>query len=273
MAQTPPVLRPTCYDGSMTKSLKLADYIAVVSDFDDTILDNGGVTNGLHERSRFDAIRAVGARQNLVALTELPLELNRVAFLNASVHSVEGAFWWLLVQRGVVLGDAPFDAQHPLVQELVAAKDVSYRKLLETEAKEVPGAHAFFKKLHEQGFAGKLAIASTGQRADILRFLDVHGFNEYFPGEHIIAKEDSEHPKPDPDSFRKAIQSVDISQAEGSRILAFEDDPRGIEAAKALGLYTCAVTTRFTAAQLLDRPIKPDFIAADFNEYIQIFNL
>jgi beta-phosphoglucomutase len=172
-----------------------------------------------------------------------------------------------------VAEDAAFDAQHPLIQELVVAKDVSYRKLLETDAREVPGAHAFFGKLYAHGFAGKLAIASTGQRADILRFLDVHGFNDYFPPEHIIAKEDSTYPKPNPESFRKAIESMGFAVSEAPRILAFEDDPRGIEAAKALGMYTCAVTTRFTAAELLARPVPPDFVAADFNEYIQIFGL
>jgi hypothetical protein len=81
----------------MTRSLELSDYIAVVSDFDDTILDNGQLPGtGLHERSRFDAIQAVGATHEMVALSELPLEMNTVAFLNAPVHSVEGAFWWLL---------------------------------------------------------------------------------------------------------------------------------------------------------------------------------
>ncbi|MGF7228382.1 MAG: HAD family hydrolase [Candidatus Saccharibacteria bacterium] len=258
----------------MTKTLELSDYIAVVSDFDDTILDNGTLAGtGLHERSRLDAIRAIGAERDMPALAELPAELNTVAFVNASVHSVEGAFWWLLVQRGIVRNDTPFDTQHPIIRELVAAKDVSYRHLLETDAREVPGANAFFGKLYAHGFAGKLAIASTGQRADILRFLDVHGFNEYFPPKNIIAKEDSRLPKPDPDSFRRAIESLGISVADAPQILAFEDDPRGIEAAKALGMYTCAVTTRFTAAELLARPVRPDIIAADFNEYLDIFGL
>jgi len=257
------------------RSLELTDYIAVVSDFDDTILDNKATITGqgLHERSRLDAIRAVGAAQNLVSLSEIPAAMNAVAFHHAPVHSVEGAFWWLLTQQGIVAEKAAFDAHHPLIQELVIAKGNSYRTLLESEAREVPGARDFFRKLYTEGFMGKLAIASTGHRADILRFFDTHGFADYFPPEHIFAKEDTRYPKPNPESFQRAIGSMGINLSEASKVLAFEDDPRGIEAAKTLGMYTCAVTTRFSATELLSQPVPPDSIAADFHEYSEIFGL
>jgi HAD superfamily hydrolase (TIGR01509 family) len=257
------------------RSLKTTDYIAAVSDFDDTILDNKPMVpgQGLHARSRLDAIRAVGDARSLIALSELPAAMNAVAIHNAHVHSVEGAFWWLLTQQGIVPEGATFDAHHPLIQELVVAKGRSYRSLLESEAQEIPGAHDFFGKLHVKGFAGKLAIASTGHREDILGFFDTHGFADYFPPEHVIAKEDTQNPKPNPESFQKAIESMGILLSEAPRILAFEDDPRGIEAAKALNMYTCAVTTRFSAADLIAQPVPPDFVARDFNEYIEVFGL
>jgi HAD superfamily hydrolase (TIGR01509 family) len=257
------------------RSLELTDYIAAVSDFDDTILDNKPTASGqgLHERSRLDAIRTVGAARDLAILSETPAEMNAVAFHNASVHSAEGALWWLLMQRGIIEKEATFDVQHPLVQELIVATDISYRALLESEAQEVPGARDFFGKLYSKGFADRLAIASTGRRADILRFFDIHGFSDYFPPEHVFAKEDTQHPKPNPESFRRAIGSMGIRLSEASRVLAFEDDPRGIEAAKTLGMYTCALTTRFSATDLLSQPVPPDFVATDFNEYIEVFGL
>jgi HAD superfamily hydrolase (TIGR01509 family) len=256
------------------RSLELTDYIAVVSDFDDTILDNKAAIpgQGLHQRSRLDAIRAVGKAWNLEALSSLPSHMSAVAFQNAPIHSAEGAFHWLLLQQGVIRKEE-FNPQHPLIQALVAAKASSYRALLATEAQEVRGARNFFRTLHEDGFKDKLAIASTGQRADILEFLKTHGFGDYFSPEHIYASEDTKRPKPDPESFRLAIGSLGIQLSEAPRVLAFEDDPRGIEAAKALGMFVCAVTTRFNEDSLMNLPTPPDIVAADFSEYAKVFGL
>lgn len=256
-------------------SLSISDYVAVVTDFDDTILDNKPNIpgQGLHERSRLDALRAVGRSKGLPALSKLPAEVNAVAFHHAPVHSAEGAFWWLLVQARLVKPTESFDSQHPIIAALIAAKSESYRKLLTIEAAEVPGAQNFFRKLYEQGFAGRLAVASSGHRQDILAFFDTHGFAEYFKAEHIITKEDTQNPKPHPEVFIKAIKSLGVLSAEPPRILAFEDDPRGISAAKAANMFTCAVTTCYSRAELLAQPIKPDVVAADFNEYIDIFHI
>lgn len=257
------------------RSLNLTEFTAVVSDFDDTILSNKSRISGegLHERSRLDAARAVGMRRGELALAGLSDKDNAMAFEKSPVHSAEGAFWWTLTQTGVIEATETFDPHHPLIQELIAAKSLSYINLLETEAQEVPGAKDFFGRLHKKGFDRRLAIASTGHRADILRFFDANGFNSYFLPENVVAKEDTTNPKPDPESFRRAIESMGIPLEHASRVLAFEDDPRGIQAAKALGMHTCALTTRYSAEELLAQPVPPDFVATDFNEYATVFGL
>ncbi|HJQ08419.1 MAG TPA: HAD family phosphatase [Candidatus Saccharimonadales bacterium] len=257
------------------KRLDLTHYIAVISDFDDTILDNKAASNGqgLHERSRLYALRKVGARHNLSSLAAIAPEVNASAFHHTPIYSLEGAFWWLLIQAGIVRANAVFDNSHPLIQELTTAKSVAYRHLLSLEGQEVPGARNFFGILHNGRFANKLGIASAGHKVDILTFLKSHGFSGYFLPEHIIAKEDVTYPKPHAESFQKAVQALGIPADQYHRVLAFEDDPRGIIAAKTLGLFTCAVTTTFTAEYLLSQPIQPDSVAADFNAYTQIFGL
>lgn len=257
------------------RSLELSDYIAAVSDFDDTILDNktNAAGTGLHARSRIDALRVVGVNSNLDVLLGRGVELNPTAFLNASEHTVDGAFWWLLEQCGLVAKGAPVDASHPLIKQLVDAKHVSYREMLKTEASEVPGASRFFGLLHQNGFAGHLAIASTGFRQDILAFFGTHGFDRYFPPEHVVAKEDTTKPKPNPEVFIKALALIGVPVTDAPRTLGFEDDPRGISGLRQLGIFTCALTTRFTEAELMDQPTPPNFVAADFNEYIDAFGL
>lgn len=256
-------------------TVALSDFAAIVTDFDDTILDNKPQVpgEGMHERSRLYAIHTVGVLNGIEALATLPAAVNAVAFHNASVHSLEGALWWVFQQIRLVPQDAACDPTHPLIQQMILAKSESYRKLLATEAQEVPGAHRFFAKAYARGFADMLAIASTGHRADILSFSAAHGFSDFFPPEHIIAKEDTTNPKPDPESFQKAIESLGLSVADTPRVLAFEDDPRGIQAAKRLDMYTCAVTTRFSAGELTSLAVPPDMVARDFNEYVDIFGL
>lgn len=249
---------------------ELSDYIAAISDFDDTILDNA--SKRLHELSRLDALRIVGAQLSLPALSRIPPELNDVAFRYASVHSVEGAFWWLLTQAGIIAPDTPVDPAHAIIRQLTAAKTESYSKLLATKAQEVPGASVFFTKLHAC-VSGRLAIASAGHQHDIQAFLDAHGLAGYFLPHRIIAKEHTTRPKPDPESFQKALASLGLTASDAPRTLAFEDDPRGIQAAHAIGLYTCAVTTRYSREELLAQPVQPDVIAADFHEYSDMFGL
>lgn len=49
--------------------------------------------------------------------------------------------------------------------------------------------------------------------------------------------------------------------------MAFEDDPRGIIAAKKAGMFVCAIATRFTPAQLRERS-EPDVVIEGYRELI-----
>lgn len=135
----------------------------------------------------------------------------------------------------------------------------------------MPGAAHMVRALAAHGFAEHLAIASTAVRRDALISLDVVGVRSLFPDNQIITKEQFTHPKPHPESFQLALQSLQMDPGvTPSQVLAFEDDPRGVMSAKAAGLYTCAITTRYTKQQLAGQPVAPDLIADSFAEFEQL---
>lgn len=256
------------------RQLHVQDYVAVVSDFDDTILDNReGSQGGLHELSRLEALREVGRANGVDYLAKITTQMSIDAIHRAPVHASEGAFWWLLRETGLLPGHGAYDPSHPLIRQLSEATQRYYRQLLVTDARSRPGAQNFFQSLYDHGYAGKLAIASSGHRDDILTFLRSHAFLHLFGDSHVVANEDVSQLKPHPEVYLTALKRLGIPSRQAAQVLAFEDDPRGILAAKLAGLTTCAVTTRFTYEQLRSLAVPPDVVARDFRHYADMLDL
>ena len=245
-----------------------------IFDVDDTLLDNGrpGAGHGLHERSRLVAVHEVGRRHNIKALEEFSVEANFVAFAEASVHTLEGAMWNTLVLTGL-MHTQEIDHDYPLLQEMVSLKNHLHEDILRQEGKALPGAVAFVKAIAANGLADKLAIASTSIRRDIDIFFDMTGLDALFPDERIISKELITLPKPDPQIFNLAFVALGLPEADRSQVCAFEDDPRGIKAARGAGLYTCAITSRYTREVLAALSTAPHFIADSYREFADFFGL
>jgi beta-phosphoglucomutase-like phosphatase (HAD superfamily) len=245
-----------------------------IFDVDDTLLDNnpGIVGKGLHERSRLAAVHKVGEIHDIPALTHFSAQDNLDAFLNAPVHTLEAAVWNVLLMTGIADSDV-INMDHPLLKEIVKRKDDLHALILLQEGEEVPGAVAFVHALAAKGLENKLAIASTAIRRDIDIFLKKTGLEPLFPDTRIKSKESITHPKPNPEVFNLAFNSLDIPEKERNQVCAFEDDPRGIMAAKAAGLYTCAITTRFKRESLASLEIPPDLIADSYQEFANHFGV
>lgn len=246
----------------------------VIFDVDDTLLDNDPERTGhnLHARSRLAAVHEVGRAHGIVALQQLTPEQNRQSFLTAKVHTVEAAVWNALLMTGQVVGDE-IDHDHPLLQEIVGTKNTSHLELLRQHGREVPGAVAFVRALGDAGLRDHLAIASTAVRPDVEIFLDMTGLRDLFPEDRIITKEKTTHHKPHPEAFNLAFNSLQLPDSDRSAVCAFEDDPRGIMAAKAAGLYVCAITTRFDRASLASLETAPDVIADSYVEFANHFGI
>lgn len=249
-----------------------------IFDVDDTLLDNqAGVEHGtIHEQSRFKALLHVAEKYDIASLRTLTHEENLNAFLNAKVHSLPGAVWGVLVEKGIVDTD-DFDPTHPLLNEIVDLKNELHADVLRELGIEVAGAsfcvHALAKRY---SIEKHMAIASSAVRRDINIFLDeLTDLRQYFPDNHIVSLEDIHHGegKPHPTPFNKAFTSLGLDEKDRSNVLAFEDDPRGIKSAKAAGLYVCAITTRFAADHPELLAAQPDMVIESYDDIMKLLKV
>lgn len=245
-----------------------------IFDVDDTLLDNkpGVPGQGLHERSRLAAAHTVGEKHDIPALKELTAIQNLDAFLNAPVHTLEAAVWNILVMTGVADSEV-INPDNQVFKEIVALKNELHKDILREFGTEVPGAISFVQALAQNGLRDKMAIASTAVRQDVDMFLGMTGLDVLFPDERIKTKESITHPKPNPEVFNLAFASLSLDEDDKPNVCAFEDDPRGIMAAKAAGLFVCAITTRFSRKSLSELEIAPNLIADSYEEFGTYFKL
>lgn len=245
-----------------------------IFDVDDTLLDNksGVPDQGLHERSRLAAVHTVGREHGIRALEELTAQQNLEAFLNASVHTLEAAVWNILVMTGTADSEV-INPDDQVFKEIIALKNELHKGILRQFGTEVPGAVNFVRALGQGSLRNKLAIASTAVRQDVKMFLGMMGLDSLFPDERIKTKESITHPKPNPEVFNLAFVSLGLDEKDKRNVCAFEDDPRGIMAAQAAGLYVCAITTRFDRKSLSELEVVPDLIADSYQEFADYFGL
>lgn len=252
--------------------MNISDVRGVIFDVDDTLLNNypPHIPMGLHEHSRLKTAHVIGKRRGITALERFTIEQCFQAFLDAQVHSVHGAIWQMLIMAGQVSGPIQFD--HPLLVEMVNLKEEIHEDALRTHGREVPGATLFIEALaKDHGLADHLAVASTANRRDILLFFDLHDLHRFFPPARIVSREQFTHSKPHPEPFELAFNTLDLSDKTG--VVAFEDDPRGVQSAKDAGLYTCAITTRIKRSEFEKMDTPPDLIAGSYDEFRRHFGM
>lgn len=259
--------------------MKRPDYIAgAIYDIDDTLLDNrptpGDPFNNLHQLARLDAITKFATihGNQYSQLLEVTEQENLECFVLSPVHTVAGAFYTLLKDRGLVAGNV--DPANPLILELIALKDEAYALSLAKYGKPIQGADDFVRDLATQyGIEDTNAIASSAILRDIKAFLDSCNLTYLFPDDHIIDVSRVAHPKPDPEAFDTASRRLTLPDSLRGNIVAFEDDPRGMLSARKAGLFVCGITTRYPREFLEQTEAKPDLIADSYAEFREHFDL
>jgi HAD superfamily hydrolase (TIGR01509 family) len=260
-------------------SLSLGDYDGFIFDADDTLLLSGENiaegSLGLHNLSRKLAAQRIAETYDLEALFELPDTAYASAYHRSPYHTSEGANHQLLVDAGVFEKDREFDPDDTYVKAMTAVKDKEYSGLMVNLAEPVPGSLEFVSKLHQVGFAGALAIATTARLKDIKSFNMAQGFAQYIPPEFIVAIEDTKKPKPEPEAYLTAASFIGVSEDKLHRVGVFEDHPRGIAAARKAGMIVHGLATVYSEKDLMELPIdvRPHYVAKDFNGYLDLFGL
>jgi beta-phosphoglucomutase-like phosphatase (HAD superfamily) len=244
-----------------------------IFDVDDTLLDNSpnGVSGGLHEQSRIVAVKKIGNQYDIPYMANITQQQNIDAFTTAKSHSIEGAVWNIMTHAGLVSGEV--DRNNALLHEVVALKDELHDAVMAAEGIEVTDASWFVKSLSAHGLEGRLAIASSGTRHNIDTFLTkITDLAPYFE-DRIQSRETVTNFKPDPEGFNSAFVSLQLPDEDRAKTLAFEDDPRGVDAAHAAGLFTCAITTRYSREDFEKMATPPQLIAGSFREFAEILGI
>ena len=137
--------------------------------------------------------------------------------------------------------DAPAQpqARDALARMVHALKNSTYAGLVaESGIPLRPGVHALLQAARAQGVA--MGIATTTSHANVAALLGAalgSGWGAWFVA--CVCGEDVQAKKPDPEVYHRALQALPCPPGE---VLAIEDSPAGVQAARAAGL--AVVVTR-----------------------------
>ncbi len=123
------------------------------------------------------------------------------------------------------------------VAQLEHRKELLYREIVRDGGTRIfPGVNELFMGLHRRG--AKLAVASSGPRANVTLLLDVIAARVAV--DVTVVSEDVRAGKPDPEAFLVAAQRLCLPARQCAVI---EDSVHGIEAAKSADMLAIAVLT------------------------------
>jgi len=144
----------------------------------------------------------------------------------------------------------PGDHEH--IAALGERKERLYRKLVRaTGIEPLPGVRPLLEQLQGHGIPS--SIGSSTPRKNITAVLELIGLADKFAA--VTASEDVQRGKPDPEVFLIAARKIDRSPAS---CVVFEDSHAGIEAGRAAGMKTIAVTTTHPRESFSDADLTID---------------
>lgn len=122
-------------------------------------------------------------------------------------------------------------------------KDEVYRTLVQKELKPLDGVVGFLLYLKSRQV--KIGVASSAVQQNVQAALDCLGLEDGFDA--ILSVEDITHPKPNPEIYLKAAQSLGLA---ASDCVVIEDSLPGIQSAKQAGTFVIGITTNFSSEAL-----------------------
>jgi beta-phosphoglucomutase len=137
-----------------------------------------------------------------------------------------------------------------ILAQLIRAKETILQGMIALGISSFPGVVALVRELAAHRVP--LAVASGALRHEVEAFLKGLELSEYFPV--IVAADDVDRSKPDPETYLKVLSHLKEAAAGGvlepGACIAIEDTPAGVRSAKAAGLYVIGVTNSFASARL-----------------------
>jgi beta-phosphoglucomutase len=121
-------------------------------------------------------------------------------------------------------------------EQISMEKEHLYQSDYLNHMKLIDGLHGILVQALGNGI--KMAIGSAAIPFNIDYILDNLDIRHYF--EAIVSADDVKISKPDPETFLKAAELLDVP---ADRCIVFEDAPKGVEAAKNAGMEVVVLTT------------------------------
>jgi len=142
------------------------------------------------------------------------------------------------------------------IENLVKQKNQVFQELAKTEGRIIEGVRDFLEMLRQNNVP--MAICSGAVLAEIALILEEARLRSFFAV--IVSAEQVKRGKPNPEGFLLTLQKLNriVSPAEAgiqnpilpNQCIVVEDSHWGLEAAKAAGMHTIAVTNSYDAEQL-----------------------
>ena len=133
-----------------------------------------------------------------------------------------------------ILGSEKFSPAE--IKQMADRKDAFYRELYAPEIRLLPGLMEFLTEAKKQNVL--LAIASATLDKSVQFAIDALGIRSFF--KVIISGSDVKISKPDPETFLKAAEGLDVLPID---CIVFEDVPKGVEAAQRAAMTAVVVLT------------------------------
>ena len=159
------------------------------------------------------------------------------------------------------LGFSDFDCYKALIEQgllevdeaeigdIIEAKSKIFEELTKAEGRTIEGVHDFLKMLEQDNVP--MAICSGSLMAEIELMLEEAGLRDFFTA--IVSAEQVKKGKPHPEGFLLSLEKLNRGRQSpigAGQCIAIEDSRWGLEAAKAAGMHTIAVTNSYDAEQL-----------------------
>ena len=135
------------------------------------------------------------------------------------------------------------------IEDLIKQKNEDFEKLARTEGRLIAGVKDFLQKLKQNNIT--MAIYSGSLLTEIMLILEEAGLQRFF--DVIVSAEQVRTGKPDPEGFLLALQKLNKKSSEpilAEHCIVIEDSYWGLEAARAAGMHTVAVTNSYDAEEL-----------------------
>ncbi|MGB8453740.1 MAG: HAD family phosphatase [Anaerocolumna sp.] len=145
---------------------------------------------------------------------------------------------------------------------------VLFHKTMETQGLPIkPGVSELLNFLQDNNY--KIALASSTNKATVMKYLDKAGITYYFQA--VVTGDMVIHGKPDPEIYFKACKEIE-SPPELS--IAIEDSPNGIKSAYSAGMKPIMVPDLIQPDEELKKLLYGKFDSlVEVRKYLQNFNL